>query len=300
MVIFAVFSYILYIFLKVIVDHYFYKRIRQAKDIFSEIKIRKQAAWCSRHYVMLVSLCVIVAATFWYLFEKPQITEIINSIVGYAIFIVLVFILNDGADIVSEYSNERFSFITKDDFINKYSHYALYLRGFFTDDRTVKSIEQKEYIKFSEYQLVKALEKEFDAFGTIGMTKELNSPHGAMRIYLDDETWSEDVYLLMEKSEKVFILMNDSNSCIWEIRNATPFIDKTVFIIDDLEKYDNICRAIPEFSFPCLEETKRNLKEKGQYWKNTLFILTKQKDKPWSISYMQNYPDYYIEFKYYL
>jgi hypothetical protein len=72
------------------------------------------------------------------------------------------------------------------------------------------------------------------------MTKEIESPRGALRVYLSDSNWKEDVYDLMHNAQKIYILVNDRNSCIWEIEQSIEMIDKTVYIVDDLQKYDNV------------------------------------------------------------
>lgn len=72
------------------------------------------------------------------------------------------------------------------------------------------------------------------------MTKEADSPIGAKRIYVDDSSWKEDVKELIEKSETIFILVRDRESCIWEIETAIAHLKKVKFIIDDIDKYNNV------------------------------------------------------------
>ena len=64
----------------------------------------------------------------------------------------------------------------------------------------------------------------------VGMTKELNSPIGAERIYLNDAEWESEVMDLMTKASLIVILLNDSQSCIWEICKSNQFKNKVVFI----------------------------------------------------------------------
>ena len=88
---------------------------------------------------------------------------------------------------------------------------------------------------------------------SIGMTKELDCPEGTRRIYLSDDTWQKDVSYLIDIAKYVFILVNPSDSCIWEITQCRDkAIDKTLFFIDNDESLrelqkkmgDNIPRCI--------------------------------------------------------
>lgn len=60
----------------------------------------------------------------------------------------------------------------------------------------------------------------------VGMTKETYSPVGADRVYLDDSTWKDDVRELMIAAEKIVILVNDKENCIWEIEQTYNLKEK--------------------------------------------------------------------------
>lgn len=133
------------------------------------------------------------------------------------------------------------STLTKNLFLKKYSHgYVLYLRGFSVDDYAPKSVLEmrKKGVCFSEYKFVEAVAKSLSlSICAVGMTKEVDAPHGAIRVYVDDATWKSDVYELMEKATHIFILVNDRKSCIWEIKQTNGMLDKTTLIVDDPIKY---------------------------------------------------------------
>ena len=116
--------------------------------------------------------------------------------------------------------------------------FILYLRGFNTDCYVdYRSLSQNtQFKKFSEFHFINYLNKYFPVYA-VGMTKELSSPHGATRLYLNDLEWQEDVQTLITSAELVFILVNDSDSCIWEIEQSIPN-SKTYYIIDDINKLD--------------------------------------------------------------
>jgi hypothetical protein len=78
----------------------------------------------------------------------------------------------------------------------------------------------------------------------VGMTKELNSPIGAERIYLNDTEWESEVMDLMTKASLIVILLNDSQSCIWEICKSNQFKNKVVFISNNSDKLTNIRKEL--------------------------------------------------------
>lgn len=116
--------------------------------------------------------------------------------------------------------------------------FILYLRGFENDDYASKfKIESYgKYISFSEYHLVKEIKKRIPVYA-VGMTMETYSPVGADRVYLDDSTWKEDVRELMIAADKIVILVNDKENCVWEIEQTYDLKDKTIFIVNDYYKY---------------------------------------------------------------
>lgn len=137
-------------------------------------------------------------------------------------------------------SGKRPNDITKFKFI-------LYLRGFAHDDYTLNQIDltkkRNDLSNFSEGHFISIL-KQYMPVYTIGMTKELNSPIGAERIYLNDAEWEQEVINLMEKASLIVILLNDSQSCIWEICQSNQFKEKVVFISDNSVKLTNIRKEL--------------------------------------------------------
>lgn len=136
------------------------------------------------------------------------------------------------------------SYFDKKAFFEKNRVFTLYLRGFENDNYSGKwGIYKTKNRQFSEYLFTKILSKHCIC-AAIGMTKELDAPLGAKRIYVDDETWKGDVAELMEKSHQIYILINNRPSCIWEIEAAVKYIEKVVLIIDDPVKYVLVQEAI--------------------------------------------------------
>lgn len=148
------------------------------------------------------------------------------------------------------------SIFGKNDYLNKYNRFALFLRGFGDDNYSKKKKIDKSnrFSSFSEYWFMYILQKRIHACA-IGMTKESDSPYGAQRIYVNDESWKEDVSDLMKKAEKIYVLVNDRPSCIWEIEQTKTTQNKTVYIVDDFEKYNNVKKLIGnEIELPNIPE----------------------------------------------
>lgn len=126
----------------------------------------------------------------------------------------------------------------KDDVLKAKKPFILYLRGFENDNYSSKfKIEsQGKFISFSEYSLVKEMKSRIPVYA-VGMTKETYSPVGADRIYLDDSTWKDDVRELMIAADKIVILVDDKENCIWEIEQTYNLKEKTIFIVNDYYKY---------------------------------------------------------------
>lgn len=136
--------------------------------------------------------------------------------------------------------------------------FILFLRGFEYDDYTDEYYLKRKnsFANFSEYHFVEAMNR-YKCTYAVGMTKELEQPSGAKRVYLDDSTWHEGVVELMAKSKSIIILMNDKDSCIWEIEQSSNILDKTYFLVESPLKYENIKKRTKNIiSFPELDYDK--------------------------------------------
>ncbi len=114
--------------------------------------------------------------------------------------------------------------------------FALYLRGFSFDNyEGIRPLQKKtRYENFSEFHFISIFNKYLPVY-SVGMTKELSAPLGSTRIYLNDAEWEKDVQKLIRKAEIIIVLVNDSNSCIWEMEHCYD-LDKTILIVDDKDK----------------------------------------------------------------
>lgn len=169
------------------------------------------------------------------------IISIINNkyIINNIIFIIVLFL-----SIKYDYSKTAFygniSYDTPETFLDKHEKFFLYLRGFDSDIPFDKDRVKTSQL-FNESVFVEAIEYTSKTpCCALGICKEIDSPIGANRVYVDDDEWKEKVLMLMNKAEKIFILVNNRSSCIWEIEQSATLLNKTIFIVDNYEKYQSI------------------------------------------------------------
>lgn len=138
--------------------------------------------------------------------------------------------------------------------------YALFLRGFGSDNYDIGSEwdaliddfrpwQHKEKIDpqtqpFSEELFCAAIKKHMPIY-SVGMTSEVTSPIGSKRIYLDDKTWKEDVSKLIKKAKLVFVLLHNSESCMWEILQCDKEApQKTIYFVEDNDGFKKILKLL--------------------------------------------------------
>lgn len=127
-------------------------------------------------------------------------------------------------------------------------HFALYLRGFSRDNysETTEDLQKTDKSdSFSEGRFIHLLRQYLPVYA-VGMTKELEAPHGANRVYLNDSDWEQEVEALMCRATIIIILLNESDSCIWEIRQARKYKDKIVYICDSHDKLVKVRQKLNE------------------------------------------------------
>ena len=219
------------------------ERIEYRKQIY---KKRKKLIRYLIYYpfIALVFAWSIIASHFIASVDNPQIDwKMWGGMFMFTFATILMVAVPLGIMLFLQYKG-NLSYLDKTTFLESGSSFILYLRGFENDnysDRFQQSLDNRKI--FSEYKFTKAISNN-NICVAIGMTKELDAPLGAKRIYVDDTTWKEDVKDLIDKAETVFILMNDRPSCIWEVENSAQYIDKTVYIIDNPVKYVLVQEAV--------------------------------------------------------
>lgn len=213
------------------------KSIKKSNGAEAAISIR-DAVRTKRRYLFFISILCFYAYSLCSLFVfsgkdfslRDSVYECFKLIVADAIVLFWYF--------VSMRATMRhlgkISTFSKESFLNNYSRFVLYLRGFEDDDYSKKHHFKRK--GFSEYQMVRLLKTRIQVCA-VGMTKELDSPDGAIRVYVNDNSWKNDVRDLMDKSESIFILVNDRPSCLWEIEQSAELKNKTVYLVDNIVRY---------------------------------------------------------------
>lgn len=138
---------------------------------------------------------------------------------------------------------------TVQEFLQEQKKFIFYLRSFESDIYEGSPIKIFEHENdeimpletFVESDLVTAIKETTISFPVyaVGMTKEFFQPKdSAIRVYTDDEHWQIDVLDMIKEAEFVYVLVSSRKSCLWEIRQLREYLNKTVFIVDDFDSYE--------------------------------------------------------------
>ena len=227
----------IYIFLLKIFEDPIIEEIKSAIDINDALKKRRKLIALRRRSILIVIAMCIAAYFIQILIFRLEFYDT-NLLLGLSSSIMFSLI------IVSKRKSHNplgtMSSLSKNEVIANGEEFVLFLRGFMQDDYTPEIILKKQgFDIFSEYNFTYILSK-YKRIYAVGMTKEIESPTGARRIYLGDATWKLDVRELMEKSQFIVILLDDRESCLWEVEQSFDMLQKTIFIVDDIEKYTNV------------------------------------------------------------
>lgn len=248
------------LFQAIIIDIPFRRRIKESQTTNEAVKTREK--FRKRRIIFLIVFSSIFIAFFSYITivsiisdEKTNAwAEIIKSVFSLLLVLLISYtLLKMHNRLVGNIST-----LTKEQFLEERTRFNLYLRSFEKDNYSKKLSLSKPSIgeKFSEYWFIEVLRLK-KATCAVGMTKETDSPLGATRIYLDDENWKRDVLELMEKADNICILVDDRPSCVWEIEQTSTLLQKTTFIIDDANKYNNAKKNTNNITLPDLPKDQQ-------------------------------------------
>ncbi len=123
------------------------------------------------------------------------------------------------------------------DVIGSERPYALYLRAFKTDGRERA---------FSEISLVQALLNQNIVTYAVGLPEEIDATPGAMRVYISNDTWQQDVRMMMEKAVSIFVRVCQTEPCFWEISQVLELPNPLYLIVDNLEEYQATRTQYPQ------------------------------------------------------
>lgn len=239
----------IYAGLQRIIDIPFIARIRHSTNVEDAIIHRKRLKTVRFVFLVLYVALYVAFSIVDFLSEE---TGGFGKLLKIVMFVVVLLVYLKKSNQYSDFFIGNISTMKKEDYLKQVKRYAIFLRGFGEDDYSKEEelFNMKYLNKFSEFWFVYVLKQRISVCA-IGMTKEIDSPIGAQRIFLDDKNWKEEVRDLMEKSEEIYILVNDRESCIWEIEQSMDLVGKTMYIIDDRSKYESVRTQIEDrFSLP--------------------------------------------------
>lgn len=182
-----------------------------------------------------------------------------------------------------ETTNLTVSDETKASYLSKHEKFALYLRAFHNDDYSEKNDRNDSFLhrsiigtsdlaSLSEHLFVAELEK-IMSVAAIGMTREIEQPEGACRVYVGDDTWQEDVVEIMGKATLIFLRVEDRESCLWELKQSLSMREKTIYIVDDAKSYADIVRKYPQLEVPAIPECYTGFEHLLIKWDNDRYVM---------------------------
>lgn len=259
MLVVAVIVAVLYPAILKLVENSDIKSLKETNDLDLAIKIRRKIKVRRIVILVLMLLCYtifeIVMAALSFDGSNPNSYGVLIrdiGMTGAAMIICLIF-QNRATKAVGKIST-----LSKHDFLTRHQRYALYLRAFESDNYNHEPVLTEGVLgKFSEYEFTSIISQNIPICA-VGMTKEIDCPRGAIRVYLNDENWKDDVLELMSKSQSIYIYVDDRKSCIWEIEQSMSMLEKITFIVDDVHKYNNaISQLNRKLELPKLTEEEK-------------------------------------------
>ena len=223
------------------------KIINRATNIEQATQIRRRLLKL-RTISLRTLIALLLVGYVWVVWEYPDVG--LYFLVVFVVCSVIIY-----TQIVHEKSKSRLygnlSYTMAEDFLKKEEDYTLYLRGF-DDDVPFKKTNYAPASKLNEALFAEAIEYGLNVpMYALGMTKEIDSPVGAGRLYVNDDDWQEIVVQLMQRTKHIFILVSNRMSCLWEIEQARTMKDKVVFIVDDIDIYNEVRKLFGEaFGMP--------------------------------------------------
>ncbi len=237
-IVFAIFSLIMEV-----VSKPYTKKIENATTLEEALKFRRRLRFLRYGLTILFILLYIGPS----LYIVPDVGYWINGKGKYAVEGILVYLIVQKG---FKKLTGNISSLSKAGFLVKCHKFALFLRGFEDDVYGLDDYNLISKERFSELSFMENLQQYLPACA-IGMTKESDAPFGARRVYVSDESWKEDVRDLMNRANLKFVLLNDRPSCIWEIEQSADVLNKTCFLVEDIDKYNSIRNQLSgEIDFP--------------------------------------------------
>jgi len=119
--------------------------------------------------------------------------------------------------------------------------FILYLRTFADDAKTARTLSWISGERTEEEETVDALSDIADVYA-IGDPRDKKMPHGAIRVYVDDEHWKDTVFDLARRSELVVLRIGRTSNFWWEVEMALSNIPvyKLLFIVPSSQTFSSV------------------------------------------------------------
>lgn len=283
--------FLLYLFIAYpvifLIKYMFMKNITRTNTAAKSVKIRRY------YYIVrfIVRIVVIIIGLFL------LISLLIDAVKVSKHYIGITIIMGGGGLLLYIFSfmSLPMNFTTMREFMKKKRTYILYLRGFITDDYTPSMEETANHVSetrpwnvnidvnkgkanpnslpLNERELSKAWKKYAQVY-SVGLPEELESPEGSKRIYLDNQTWHQDVLQLMKDAHLIIIRINSNDNCIWEIQQCRSFYSsKTIYYIEDINILKEILEKMGTSAPICLRSPKIDQNHMYAYQANGEIIV---------------------------
>jgi len=257
------------------------KRIKKVKSVQEANRIRTFTG-LFRAFWPIIGISVYIYYYRFYL-DASDVDIFIDELLLLVILLVSVFSWSSKLT----FNPFPISIQTKDSFLSIHEDYVLYLRAFhndnYDDERETDvltpyifkdSMPDDQYLfeRFCEQFFIEEIEH-FLPSCAIGMCFEMESPIGASRIYVDDKTWREDVLGLMEQATWIIVLLEDRESCLWELEQSLGMREKTVYIVDNIEMLSRIKEKNLSLSLPEIPDCYSELQHFFFRWVGDKYIM---------------------------
>lgn len=186
------------------------------------------------HILVILFTSALAIGVFIIDLEDYNLNKII--IIPVLVFVAILFIIS----LFKNIKIDNISVMETSDVINCSDHYALYLRAFESDQRRRV---------FKEEDFVQALLDQQVVTFAVGLPEEIDASPGAQRVYINNDTWQEEVRLMMNHAKCLFLRICDTEPCLWEVKQALSLNKELYIIIDNADEYaivSNKCDGLPQ------------------------------------------------------
>ena len=81
---------------------------------------------------------------------------------------------------------------------------------------------------------------------TVGLPEEVDAPPGALRIYISNDTWKEEVRLMLDCAGFVLLRICNTEPCLWEVSQALSSQKDLYVIVDNIQEYSIVHEKYPQ------------------------------------------------------